>query len=1172
MLINGVFGVRGRRDSLDSPNFRQEASVNKIRRIAAIACMLSALVIVALAVTVSPAWSQQASGSVTGTITDPSGAAVANATVTIRDVDRGTILTTQTNSSGVYNFPQVTVGNVEVGVEASGFSKQVHAPFTLILNQIARVDFQMSVGQVSQTVEVSAAPPLLQTDSTELGTLVDSNVAVSLPLSTRNINQLTLLAPGVVSPNIFAFQAPQSTFGTGRPYVNGAREQDNNFSLDGMDTNQADNNEVAYVPSPDAIQEFNLIAGNAPADFGNYIGGVVVETLKSGTNSYHGDIYEFLRNTALNANTWQNKAITLVNQEPGGSGAVLPRNPLHWNNFGATIGGPIIKNKLFFFADWQTSLFDTPANSVAFAPVPAAFRTGDFSSLCTAGFTAGGICTNSSQQLYNPFSSNNPTTRTPYLNNQVPIQSMAAQNILSSSLFPAADQTSYLQQNYVNSYQGDFKVDWQASEKDHIMGRWSQQYVINNTTNSIALLPDLKREYPLKNFVLDYARTMSPSLVNEFRVGFQDFPANDQIYSNPTSTDLPKEFGIPGVPSTILPCITFSGPACNGGIYTSIGSTDSVEIFHDTTIEAEDALTWTHGNHVIHFGFEYFHYIMNDVYPGNEGVAGSFSFSGQYTGNGPAGTSGGNGVADFLLGLPSDVTLGTPLSFHLRNTLLGAFVQDNWRLTSHLTLNLGLRYELTTPRGDANGSKNVNFDRFTGTPQIGRNYNTYTGIDNFQPRIGLAWQPAWLPNTVFRAAYGISTYMEGNGVNNLAVVNPPYVVNREANNTGLSLPPFTLDQGYTAFPSAPCTAAALLAFSPDCLASTTIHLTNPNLQPAVDQQWNFTVQHQFGNSTTVSAAYVGNKIDHMTDIYLLNQQKLVNGVLSPSPFAPPLIAAGANVRYNDSSAIQRFNALELSLVERPFHGLQAQANYTWSKCLSNSLGYFGQYGDEEGIGVSQTGGGYFFFQNIYDQKADYGRCISDVASLFNGYVLYDLPFGHGRRFGSGVSGVVNQFIGGWQVATGFNIHSGFAINPSAPDQSGTGGGVGAAYRPNCVSGVAQHGSGAFTNISGNVGLQFLNPLAVSLPAAQTFGNCGVGSFRGPGLTTADINLTKNFNITERFNLQFMTQFINFTNTPVFSAPNGNCGPLCAPGGTGTFGLVQSANPGRQIQFGLKLLF
>jgi hypothetical protein len=1159
------------------------ASFAKINlRPAATAILLCTALIVALVVSATPAWSQQASASITGSVTDPSGGAINNAAVTVRDVDRGTTWTTQTNASGTYEFPQITVGHVEVTVEASGFSKQVHPAFVLVLNQVARLDFQLSVGQISQTVEVSTAPPLLQTDSTELGTVIDSQAATALPLSTRNINQLTLLTPGVVSPNIFAFQAPQSTFGTGRPYVNGAREQDNNFSLDGMDTNQADNNEVGYVPSPDAIQEFNVIAGNAPADFGNYIGGVIVETLKSGTNQYHGDVYEFLRNTALNANSWQNKAISVVNAEPGGNGEILPRNPLHWNNFGATLGGPVIKNKLFFFADWQTSYFDTPANSVPFASVPAAFRTGDFSSLCTAGFNGGGVCNNTAQQLYNPFSNNNPTLRTPYPNNQVPIQSTAAQNIFNSSLFPGPNQTSYVQQNFVNSYQGDFKVDWQASEKDHVMGRWSQQYVINNTTNSIALLPNLTREYPLKNFVLDYARTISPSLVNEARFGFQDFPANDQIFTNPTNINLPETLGIPGVPTTILPCITFNGPACNGGTFTSIGSTDGVEIFHDTTFEAEDAVTWTHGNHVFHFGFEYFKYIMNDIYPGNEGVAGSFSFSGQYTGNGAAGTSGGNGVADFLLGLPSDVTSGTPLDFHLRNSLFGAFVQDNWRLTSHLTVNLGLRYELTTPRGDAGGN-NVNFNRFTGTPQIGTNYNTYTGIDNFQPRLGIAYNPSWLPNTVFRAAYGISTYMEGNGVNNLAVVNPPFVVNREANNTGLPLPPFTLDQGYTAFPSAPCTAAALEAFSPDCLSSTTLHLTNPSLQPAVDQQWNLTVQHQFGNSTTVSAAYVGNKIDHMSDIFLLNQQQLVNGVLSPSPFAAPLIAAGANVRYNDSSAIQRYNALELTLIERPFHGLSVQANYTWSKCLSNSLGYFGQFGDEEGIGVSQTGGGYFFFQNIYDQKADYGRCISDIAGAFNGYLLYELPFGRGKQFGNGVSSVVNQIIGGWEVATAFNVHSGFAINPAAPDQSGTGGGVGAAYRPNCVPGVSQRGSGAFEDLGGNIGLQFLNPAAVTLPPTATFGNCAVGAFRGPGLSTADINITKNFHITERFNLQFMTQFINFSNTPVFSAPNGSCAPSCngvintdpvsgGATGAGTFGLVQSNNPGRQIQFGLKLLF
>ncbi|MGH9764391.1 MAG: carboxypeptidase regulatory-like domain-containing protein, partial [Blastocatellia bacterium] len=248
------------------------------------------LALLAVAMMLSPALkAQQVAGSITGTVTDASGAAVTNATVTVRDVNRGTTWTTHTNDAGVYEFPQIAVGDVEIRVQATGFSSQLHPAFTLILNQVARVDFQMKVGQVTQTVEVSAAPPLLQTDSTDLGTLIDSHAATALPLATRNINQLTLLAPGVVSPNIFSFQAPQATFGTGRPYVNGAREQDNNFSLDGMDTNQADNNEVAYVPSPDAIQEFNLIAGNAPADFGNYIGGVIVETLKSGTNQFHGD-------------------------------------------------------------------------------------------------------------------------------------------------------------------------------------------------------------------------------------------------------------------------------------------------------------------------------------------------------------------------------------------------------------------------------------------------------------------------------------------------------------------------------------------------------------------------------------------------------------------------------------------------------------------------------------------------------------------------------------------------------------------------------------------------------------------------------------------------------------------------------------------------------------------
>jgi len=1111
------------------------------------------------------AFAQQAAGSITGTVTDPSGAAVPGATVVVRDVDRGTSWTTKTDGAGVYDFPQVTVGDVQVKVQAKGFQGQQKPPFTLVLNQVARIDFKLALGSYSTTVTVSGLPPLLQTDSTELGTIIDSKTTKALPLATRDINQLTLMVPGVVSPNIYAFQAPQTTFGTGRPYVNGAREQDNNFSLDGMDTNQADNNEVAYVPGPDAVQEFNIITSNAPADFGNYIGGVIVETLKSGTNHYHGDAFEFLRNTVLDANSWQNKTIGYF------TGTTPPRNPLQWNEFGGTIGGPILRNKLFFFADVQASRYNQPANTNPFAPIPAAFRTGDFSSLCTAGF-ANGVCTDPSEQLYDPASSNNPAARTPFQNNQVPVRSAVAQKILALSSFPSAGISSYLTHNYVNSYQGDLKIDWQVTPTDHIMGRYSQQYVINNTTNSIALLPSQTREYPLKNFVVDWSRALTPNLVNDGRVGAQIFPANDQQFTNPTGQNLPQQVGLPGVQDTILPSINFNG------LYSSVGNADLVEIFHDTTYEYEDTLTWTHGRHVVHGGFEFYHYDMNDLYPGNQGVAGTFTFNGQFTGNSASGTTGGNPVADFLLGLPEEVQEGTPLHFNLVNSLFGGFIQDNWRATDHLTLNLGLRYELTTPRGDRNGQHNVNFDLLTGTPQVGKNYNTYNGLDNWQPRLGFAWQPSSIPNTVFRGAYDISTYMEGNGVGNMAVVNPPYVINRDEINVGLPQPGTTLDQGYSNFPAATCTASALEQYSPNCLgAGVTVHETNPHLQPAVDQQWNLTMQRQFGAHATISIGYVGNKIDHMTDINYWNQKQLQQGNVVPGPYSQSLVTTGASVRYNDSEAISRYEALQVQAMEREFHGLSLEASYSWSKCLSNSLGYFGQYGDEEGTGQSQTNGGTFFFQNDYNIKADYGRCITDTPNVFDGYVIYELPFGHGKAIAGNAGPVVNQVISGWSVASDFTFHSGFALNTAAPDQSGTGS---LAYRPDCVAGVSQYGSDQLENLGGNYGRQFLNPKAVALPAAGTFGDCAVGSFRGPGLRTADLNLTKQFPIHHSVNLQFMTQFINLTNTPIFGVTSYSCGPECngniAMGkngggtGAGTFGLAQSQDPGRQIQFALKL--
>ena len=299
---------------------------------------------------------------------------------------------------------------------------------------------------------------------------------------------------------------------------------------------------------------------------------------------------------------------------------------------------------------------------------------------------------------------------------------------------------------------------------------------------------------------------------------------------------------------------------------------------------------------MIHTGMQVYHYVMNDLYPGNAGLAGQFSFNGQFTGN--TGTTNGDPVADFLLGLPQQVQQGNGGggNKYLRNTLYGIFLQDNWRKSKNLTLNMGLRYELTTAR-TTNNNQDVNFDLVSGVPKIGFGYNTYKGITNFQPRLGFAWQPDMLKGTVIRGAYGISTFMEANGVNNLPYQNPPFVQAHTANFSGLALPNSTLSQGFSGFPASACTPATLQALSPACLASNTLHLTNPDLRPAVDQQWNLSIQRQFGKNTSLQIGYVGNKIDHMSDIFIFNQLVLnPNGTTSPGPFAQSLInCCGAGI-------------------------------------------------------------------------------------------------------------------------------------------------------------------------------------------------------------------------------------------------------------------------------------
>lgn len=1084
-----------------------------------------------------PAQSQEVTAAINGVVTDPSGAAIVGAKVTAKDLDRGTVYPTTTDSVGRYSIPRVAVGTYEVRAENPGFQVSLQSPIVLVLNQIAKIDFQLVVGNVSQTVEVTAAPPILQTQTTQLGSVLDAKTQVSLPLATRNYNQLTLLAPGSVTTNPSEFTGAQTTFSSGRPYINGNREEANYYLLDGLDNNQVSENDVGFAPSVDSIQEFNLITQNASAEFGNFMGGIVSVITKSGTNQFHGSVFEFIRNDQLNANQWSNNFQN------------IPRPLLRWNEFGGAVGGRIIKDKLFFFADYQGSRYDQPATGNGFSVLTAAERTGDFSAIKT--------------QLYNPFSSTT-TTRSVFAGNQIPLSlySPVALAIINSPLYPAPingnlinNQVNY-QHTYTNSDQGDLKIDWAPTEKDHFYGRYSQQQVVNPTINSQALLYSSFNNYPLYNGVFDYTRTFSPTFVNDFRAGVNYYP----VATGNNAPNSSNAFGIGGAPSNFLPGLNFTG-----GNVSNFGNSDVVSDFSSTVGQISDTAIITKGSHTIKAGFEFMRQRIDVFYSGNEGLAGQFTFNGQYTGNTVNGvTTNGIPEADFVLGLPYQLGAGAGGgTWGQRSSIPAAFVQDDWKVNSKLTVNIGVRWELHTPWNEVYG-RQTNFQEYTGQVLISGQtnlfndnnalYNQYNGITNFQPRLGLAWSPE--KNTVIRASYTMSNFLEGTGTNLRLTRNPPWQTGHlvtYSSGSDLVLPPSNLTQGYSGFSAnGSCTVAAALASSPACFAGATIFTWDPNNRPAVSNQWNISIQHQFGNSLTLQAAYVGQNNDHLMVPVNASQGYLTSsGAVLPSPYLagnPTLAADNPTDKLTITNGIQNYNALQVSLAKRLSNGLEFQANYSWSHCLTDSIGYYGGYG--------QGGGNYYYWQNTYDAHSYYGTCYYDVPQAFNGFVTYDIPFGRGRMLGKNLNPVANALIGDWQVSGIVNFHSGFPFTIGANDKSGTG-----SFGPLASCSGTPIVLGERNSASG--GYQYWSQSTFYQPSSG-FGNCGVGIIRGPGLHTADLGLSKLFTVTEHQNLELKVQAINFTNTPILNAPSSGLGQ--------TLGLVNSSQGSREIQFGLKYNF
>ncbi len=1145
----------------------------------------SLLLLAAVAGICQLGWGQEVTASITGTITDPVGAVLPGATVTATSQERGQTYTTVTNGSGLYRIAQLPVGSYTVKVEKGGFESASYPAFVLTLNQVARVDVTMKVGQTTETVEVSGAAPVLATQTTQIDTVINSATNDNLPLASRNYVQLTLLAPGSVSTDPSSFNNGNNTAGYGgRPLINGNREQANNFMLDGMDNNQVSDNLLGYTPAPDAIQEFNLITSNAPAEFGNFEGGIVNATIKSGTNAYHGDVWEFFRNNVLNANSWSNKLVS----------PVLPTAALRWNMFGGTVGGPIIKNRLFFFADFQDQQFDTPNSQSLNAVFTAAERGGNYGDICTqngGAFDSSGVCQNANPQtangvqLYNPCasftapctSSSTPAvTRQPFPYNVIPAAmiSPVATALFSSSLYPAAINTQ-LQSNAVNTSnsaeneeQGDLKIDFKASQKDNISYRFTRAYQNNPSANSQALLGNSIGTTPIYNTVGDWSRVIGNNLVNDARVGWSHIVLNTGNtwasgvgeFGNTLGIGNGNPAGIPGLLN-----LDFTNTAV-----TSLGTQEQTQSFDDHVWQFGDGLSWSHGRHNFKFGGQLNYETLKTFYAGNNGELGNLDFDGRYTSPTDAG-GGGDGGADFILGLDYQYGRGisTGNTWQQSSNVIAGYAEDTWRITNTLTLNLGLRYEAHTPWVEANNEQ-ANYNIATGNIDLaGKNgasralYDGFYGGRDFQPRIGFAWTPAALGGrTVFHGAFGTSSYMEGTGTNLRLPLNPPFVpAEINAVYSGLPLPLTDSTDGIVGSATGASCAAPAYA----CYAGANLRVWDPKVQPAIADQYSAAVQHQFAGNLTAQVGYVGQRGTHLMVPFDYAQRELLPNsscstppCTAPSPYfaANPtlyaVLGASAQVSGTKSNGTMRYNSLQAVLQKEISHGLQYQVSYTFSKCMSDNTGYYGAWNNALSADA--------YWQNVYDQRSEYAPCYYDARHVLSSYAVYDLPVGRGKMLGKNVNAAVNQVIGGWAVSPIVSFRTGWPLPVyESNDNSGTNS---RGPRANC-NGLPPITK---TPISGIGIWWFQNSGQFTDPGVGSFGNCSpqLDGLRSPRYTDVDMSVHKDFPIRERFRLQFRTDFINAFNHVQYNAPNMSLGS--------TMGQITGAQPPRNIQLALKLYY
>jgi hypothetical protein len=1104
------------------------------------------LVVMCLLAASAPA--QVATAELGGVVTDSSGAVVQQAKLILTNADTNVVVRELVSGTdGSYLFTLVPPGTYTLSVEAQGFRKLLQTGLTLQTNQRAKLDVTLELGQVSETVSVTAAAALLESQSSATGSVISQQFVSELPLNGRNFVQLAILTPGVngagysVGGTIQSGTRPDDRRPGTEIFSNGNREGSNNFLYDGVDNNERLIQLIVLRPAVEGIREFKVQTNMYSADVGRNSGAVVDVVTKSGTNGLHGSAFEFLRNSAMDARSFFNTKGT-------------PFPPFRFNQYGFSLGGPVYlpkvyngRNRTFFFVDYEGYRRNTVQSSIR-SVATTKIRNGDFSD---------------EVPIYNPLSQrSDPTSATGirrdrFLNNVIPQSQWDTPTAKLLQAFPLPT-TNGLLNNYLSNLnlvqnwdQGDVRVDHQLTPNDTLFARWSIQHTTTTApyTFPAVSIPGLPNPIgvgnedsfagpafnPVQHVVVGYTKVITPTLVNDFRAGFNRFVLD---YTGegfqPGGPNYGNLLGIPN--SNAHPLHTLL-PVINLNSYAGVGHSRSLPIFRrSNTFQYIDNASWTHGAHTLKFGGDVRRRQITE-YQTNRGN-GRFNFTRGFTTEIGSGTATGNDLASFVLGYASLIEQDFTLAWvGVRGIETGLYVADDWRVNKRLTVNVGLRWDYYSPFSEV-ANRIANFDAATATVKIAgrdgvdQNAGINRDLRNYAPRFGFAYQLA--PHTVVRGGFGLFYNPNGNGGVYLRLqrhvpFGPIYSVSNPDTQIGRRVS--------DGFPAPP-----VVDFATASNPSGGVIGVFPNYTSSYAEQFNLGVQHEIAPwQLVVKASVVGNLGRRLGTTIDLNQPFPGPGAVNPRrPFfgvRPGL----AGISYAVSDGLSNYYSGQLAVEKRMSKGLAVLFGYTWSHAIDTV--------------ATEFGGGTGTPQDLRNRNADRGNSAYDLRHRATVSYTYRLPFGKGQRL-MNTGTAANLLLGGWQTNGIVIMQTGLPFTP-ASGGANTGGAGGS--RPDAVRDA--------TLPSGQRSLQrWFDPTLFGVPALYTFGNLGRDTLFGPGRWNVDMSLFKDFPIREPLILQFRAEAFNAFNHPQFGQPNATIG-------TGSAGTITSivGNP-RNLQLALRLQF